>query len=140
MKKFINEVTPYALWPILVAFAYVGLIEGYEPAKNIALFAGYFICGATIILFPIMYIYYSNEQFEVSIEKLQNALKKNKLRSTIQMIGIVVFCVICIIKGYFLIPVMITFCVFLVKLSNVFVAKRLEIELAKQQSISQRNS
>ena len=136
MQKFFKELISYITWPMIIVFAYWGLIEGYEPAKNIALFAGYFLFGVAILLSPFLLVYYSNEQFNVSIEKLQNAMKKNKLRSAINMLGIVVFSVICVIKGYFLVPVMATVSVFLVKLVKTFAAKRLEIELAKQNNES----
>lgn len=133
MQNFFKELTSYIAWPMIVVFAYLGLIEGYEPAKNIALFAGYFLFGVAILLSPFLLVYYSNEQFSVSIEELQNALKKkNKLRSLIKIIGIVVFSVICVIKGYFLVPVMASVSVFLVKLVKTFASERLEIELAKQ--------
>lgn len=132
MQKFFKELTSYIAWPMILVFAYWGLIEGYEPAKNIALFAGYFIFGCIILLSPFIMVYYSDKQSGVSIEKLQNATKKNKPRSVVHLVGIVVFSVICIIKGYFILPVMATVCVFLVKLLNMFAAKRLEIELTKQ--------
>lgn len=132
MQKFFKELTLYITWPMILVFAYWGLIEGYEPAKNIALFAGYFIFGGVILLSPFMMVYYLNEQSGVSIEKLKKAVEKNKPRSVMQTLCIVVFSVICVIKGYFLVPVMATVSVFLVKLVKTFASERLEIELAKQ--------
>lgn len=136
MQNFFKELTSYITWPMIVVFAYWGLIEGYEPAKNIALFAGYFLFGATILLSPFLLVYYSNEQFSVSIEELKKAVEKNKPRSVINTLGIVVFSVICVIKGYFLPPALATVCIFLVKLVKTFATKRLEIELDKQNNKS----
>lgn len=136
MQKFFKELISYITWPMIAVFAYWGLIEGYEPAKNIALFAGYFLCGCVILSSPFIIAYYSSKQSVVSIGELLNTLKKNKLRSVVRIIGIVVFSTICIIKGYFLLAVMCAVFVFLVKLVNMFAAERLEIELAKQNNTS----
>ena len=99
MQKFFKELISYITWPMIIVFAYWGLIEGYEPAKNIALFVSYFFVGVVILLSPFMMVYYLNEQSGVSIEKLKKAVEKNKPRSVMQTLCIVVFSVICVIKG-----------------------------------------